>query len=233
MIAEKNTNLLRIALPALLLFACQLATAQSTPDDTQSAEEKYTQVITTRSEKILVPLHITDSAVYHSVKAVVIQQYRDVNSIHDKKKEDITAVKNSPSADKTAQDAAIKKIEDITASSLTALHTKYIAKLSALLSPQQVEQIKDGMTYGVLPLTYNGYLDMLPALTDDQKKQVLVYLTEAREQAMDAESSDKKHQVFGKFKGRINNYLSAAGYDLKKEGEAWQKRIQERAATKK
>jgi hypothetical protein len=42
---------------------------------------------------------------------------------------------------------------------------------------------------------------------------------------MDAGSSDEKHKWFGKYKGRINNYLSAAGYDMKKEGEEWQKRI--------
>jgi hypothetical protein len=45
---------------------------------------------------------------------------------------------------------------------------------------------------------------------------------------MDAESSDKKHAVFGKYKGRINNYLSAEGYDLKKATEEWQQRIKER-----
>jgi len=49
-------------------------------------------------------------------------------------------------------------------------------------------------------------------------------LLEAREHAMDAESSDKKHAWFGKYKGRINNYLSSEGYDLKKAGEDWTKR---------
>ena len=52
----------------------------------------------------------------------------------------------------------------------------------------------------------------------------MIWLTEARERAIDAESSDKKHAWFGKYKGRINNYLSAAGYDLKKEGIEWEKR---------
>jgi hypothetical protein len=65
---------------------------------------------------------------------------------------------------------------------------------------------------------------MLPGLTEQQKAQILVWLTEAREHAMDAESSEKKHAWFGKYKGRINNYLSAAGYDMKKAGEDWQKR---------
>ena len=32
---------------------------------------------------------------------------------------------------------------------------------------------------------------------------------------MDAGSSEEKHAMFGKYKGRINNYLSAAGYDMK------------------
>jgi len=66
---------------------------------------------------------------------------------------------------------------------------------------------------------------MIPGLTELQKKQIKVWLVEAREHAMDAGTSEEKHQWFGKYKGRINNYLSAAGYDMKKEGVEWQKRI--------
>jgi len=84
------------------------------------------------------------------------------------------------------------------------------------------------MTYKVLPLTYNAYLDELPNLTEVQKMQIKAWLTEAREHAIDAESSEKKHAWFGKYKGRINNYLSAQGYDMKKAGEEWQKRIKEK-----
>ena len=82
------------------------------------------------------------------------------------------------------------------------------------------------MTYRVFPITYAAYQDMLPNLTTEQKEKIYNWLKEARELAMDAESSDKKHAVFGKYKGRINNYLSAEGYDVKKEGEAWAKRVQ-------
>jgi hypothetical protein len=87
-----------------------------------------------------------------------------------------------------------------------------------------VELVKDGMTYNVASVTYNAYGDMLPKLTAEQKEQIMKWLKEAREQAMDAESSEKKHWWFGKYKGRINNYLSSLGYDMKKEGEEWQKR---------
>jgi Protein of unknown function (DUF3826) len=213
MIAKRNTSLLHWALPVLLIFTSHFSLAQPATDNKQSADEQYAQVLATRTEKILLPLTITDSSKYNAVKKLVMQQYRDVNAAHDKKKEGAT--------------------DDQVTTALNDLHKVYITKLSALLSAQQVDQIKDGMTYGVLPVTYSGYQDMLPALTDDQKKQIMVWLIEAREHAMDEGSSEKKHQVFGKYKGRINNYLSAAGYDLKKEGEEWQKRIRERAAANK
>ena len=84
------------------------------------------------------------------------------------------------------------------------------------------------MTFGVVKVTYDATLDMIPTLTEEEKAQILAWLIEARELAVDAESSKKKHEVFGKYKGRINNYLSKRGYDLVKEREGWYKRIEER-----
>ena len=52
-----------------------------------------------------------------------------------------------------------------------------------------------------------------------REAQIKTWLVEARELAMDGGSSNEKHAVFGKYKGRINNYLSKAGYDLKKGEE--------------
>ncbi|MFA5045113.1 MAG: DUF3826 domain-containing protein, partial [Paludibacter sp.] len=49
----------------------------------------------------------------------------------------------------------------------------------------------------------------------------------------DAESANKKHEAFGKYKGRINNYLSARGYNLVKEREGWYARIKDRKEVQK
>jgi hypothetical protein len=67
---------------------------------------------------------------------------------------------------------------------------------------------------------------MIPSLTEEEKAQIMIWLKEAREFAIDAESSKKKHEMFGKYKGRINNYLTKRGYDLTKEREEWYKRIE-------
>ena len=84
------------------------------------------------------------------------------------------------------------------------------------------------MTYNVLQVTYTAYVDMIPSLTGEQKNQIMTWLVEAREHAIDGESSEKKHWWFNKYKGRINNYLSAQGYDINKERKAWEQRIKQR-----
>jgi len=72
-------------------------------------------------------------------------------------------------------------------------HNRFLAQLSAELACDQVEQVKDGLTYGVLNHTYNGYLAKLPDLKDDEKLTIRAFLIEARELAMDGGSADEKH----------------------------------------
>jgi hypothetical protein len=67
----------------------------------------------------------------------------------------------------------------------------------------------------MVPVTYRAYLAQTPELTEAQKQQIMAYLVEARELAMDGGTSEEKHAVFRKYKGKINNYLSAQGYKLK------------------
>ena len=96
------------------------------------------------------------------------------------------------------------------------------------LDAKQIDAVKDGMTYGVVMVTYKATVDMIPTLKEEEKAQIMAWLVEAREFAMDAENSNKKHAAFGKYKGRINNYLSKRGYDLVKERKAWYERIKAR-----
>jgi hypothetical protein len=194
----------------------------------QSSDKEiaYTQAITQRASKIVKILQLPDSSKETRVRDMVAQQYRDLNTIHEGLK---TAKKEvtEPTEEKT------KQLENEANAKLDQLHVQYLAKLGNELSSVQIDQIKDGMTYGVLPITYRGYQEMLPDLTEAQKRQILAWLTEAREHAMDAESSEKKHAWFGKYKGKINNYLSAQGIDMKKAGLEWEKRIKDAQASKK
>lgn len=202
-----------------LLFSLQGFAQQN-----NNAQEQYTKVITERSAKIVNTLSITDSVKYKKVLAQLVSQYTQLNTVHEQAKAAAEEIKKqSLAAEESA--ARLKKEEEKKSEQLLQLHDRFLAHLRESLSEDQVELIKDGMTYRILPITYAAYQDMILTLTTEQKAKIYGWLKEARELAMDEGSSDRKHAVFGKYKGRINNYLSAAGYDMKKEGEEWQKRI--------
>ena len=101
--------------------------------------------------------------------------------------------------------------------------------MAIYLNDEQIEAVKDGMTFGRLKRDYQATQDMIPSLSDYEKQQILIWLKEAREYAMDAADSKGKHFWFDKYRGRTNNWLSSRGYDLKKERDAWMKRNAERS----
>lgn len=217
------------------LFAALLSASAAQAQDVVLIADKeaaYTKTITTRAQKIVTTLGIDKAAKAETVTQIIAGQYRSLNEEYTKRDALIKLAKENLASQKELLAAKTKTIEVETATAVAKLQQNYIRQLRTELSEEQVTKVKDGMTYGVLPLTYAGYMDMLPNLTAEQKAQIMTWLLEAREFAMSAESSDKKHWWFGKYKGRINNYLSAAGYDLKKESEAWHKRLAERKEQK-
>jgi len=55
----------------------------------------------------------------------------------------------------------------------------------------------------------------VPDMTEEEKAHVLALLKEARELAIDGGSAEEKTAIFGKYKGKINNYLAAQGHNQK------------------
>ncbi|MBI2510359.1 MAG: DUF3826 domain-containing protein [Opitutae bacterium] len=166
-----------------------------------------------RAEKIVGPLHLNDAAKATRVRDLIARQYDALRPIHQLRDNGLKLAKET--ADKTQAEARRAEVLAKTDAHLAELHAQFLAALAAELTPEQIDGVKDGMTYGVLPLTFRVYQEMLPNLTAEQKTQILAWLTEAREHAMDANTSEEKHAWFGKYKGRINNYLTKAGYDMK------------------
>lgn len=209
-----------------------ISSIYSNAQQNSNEQEQYIKVITERSAKIVSTLSITDSVKYKKVLSQLVNQYSQINNIHGQFK---TATEEIKKQSLTAEErsAQIKKEEEKKYSQLLQLHSSFIAHIRENLSEEQIELVKDGMTYRIFPITYAAYQDMILTLTAEQKTKIYAWLKEARELAMDEGSSDQKHAVFGKYKGRINNYLSAAGYDMKKEGEEWQKRLKEKKESSK
>jgi len=200
-----------------------LATAQSNTQQTDK-QQAYIKIIDQRAQKIVATLDIKDAAKAKRVADIIATRYHRLNDWQNEEEAKVKAAKAENTTHKAALKSQIASYQEVEDAEIDSSHKGYISALSKELTPQQVDEVKDGMTYNVLPITYKGYQEMIPDLTEKQKAQIFAWLTEAREHAIDAGTSEKKHWWFGKYKGRINNYLSAQGYDLKKEEADWQKR---------
>lgn len=210
---------------ALLLAA--VTTASAIELKSEGRDPQYVQTILGRSKKVVDKLNLQDAAVAEEVTKIVANRYFELNDIYEARDKGLAEIKAHPELQGEYKTLATNYVNFECDSKLYRSHFAFPATLGMFLTDEQVEQVIDGMTYGVVGVTYKAHVDMIPSLTDEEKKQMLAWLEEARELAVDAESSNKKHGVFGKYKGRINNYLSKRGYDLKAEREAWYKRMEE------
>lgn len=190
-----------------------------------ATDDQYLKALESRVTKILAPLNIEKKRKQSKVHQIVLTQYQTLNSIHTTRDLKIKELKSGNAANANELKKVIADLEAAAGLEITAVHSSFLHDLRRHLTDAQVDAVKDGMTYNVANITFKGYQDMLPALNDSQRTKIWNWLAEAREIAMDAETSEKKHWWFGKYKGRINNYLSSEGFDMKKESEAWQKRI--------
>ena len=191
--------------------------------DSAGRDPKYVQTITGRSMKATDALGITWTPLGQNVLNIICNRYFKLNDIYSER--DSVKLKNGRIEE-------LKKLAEAQCDSkLYRSHYGFLTDLSMYLNPQEIDKVKDVMTFDVVRVTYEAQCDMIPTLKEDEKRQIMAWLIEARELAIDAESSKKKHEVFGKYKGRINNYLTKRGYDLTKEREEWYKRVKARGGT--
>ncbi len=189
---------------ALSLLCALSVQAQEVKPDTVGRDTAYVTTIQKRAAKIVAALNLTDQLKRQNVESIVANRYFKIADLESKAGKDKQALQ----------------------SELYLHHFEFAADLANYITDEQIEQVKDGMTYGVVPKTYQAYLEMIPSLKPEEKLQILNWLKEAREFAIDAGDSKAKHGWFKKYKGRINNWLSNRGYDMQAERKAWMERIE-------
>lgn len=205
-------------LPAVSLLAgvdgkTTVPTSTKPAGSAESEEAVYTRKLQERVGKIVATLELKNEEQRRRVHNVVVAQYRLLNIWHETNDSRLKELKKAAAADDAEKAAAAKtEIESIKAT-LKTVHDNYLAELAKDLSPELIERVKDGMTVGKVQFTYTGYVQQIPSMTEEQKAKVLELLKEAREEAMDAGSMDEKSDIFNRYKGRINNWLSKQGVD--------------------
>jgi hypothetical protein len=195
---------------ALLSFPV-LSPAESTAEEavsSEATEAHYTQAIEGRTADILKALALADTNRTAKVHDIIMTQYRSLKAWHDTNDAKLKAAKADPAATAPIQ------------ASRQALHEYFLARLASQLTPEQIEIVKDKLTYGKVQFTLNGYLVYYPGITETNKQEILRLLKAAREEAMDGGSAAEKSAVFKRYKGLINNYLSQQGIHAAKKTAA-------------
>src|SRR5689334_8321373 len=123
-----------VVLVAMLLSS--VAFAAETNSISADAEANYTKAIEGRTAAILKILALNDTNKAANVHDIIIAQFRALNAWHDANNPKLKAVRSDT--------IAIAQIRV----SLKALHDEFLSKLARYLTPEQVEQVKDKMTYG-------------------------------------------------------------------------------------
>ena len=199
-----------------VVFALSASAQYRTPPVTlEEKEAVYDATINERAADILKLLALTDLAKSNRVYQAIVDQYRALRARDEAIDAELENVPRDSAEWLAARIAMFPHMSK-------PLHERFIAKLAADLTPDQMELVKDKMTYGKVQFTYAAYCAIVPNLTDEEKARILDLLKQARDEAMDGGSSAEKSAIFQKFKDQINAYLDSRGYDIAKATKEWQ-----------
>lgn len=181
--------------------------------NTRNFPAEVVQEAKRKATKVLDELSLKNTPVRDNVFIVVANRYLELREIHQAYGERNKAIE-ALKLDKKEVDERLEVSYYQCNSDLYRSRFGYITWLSFYLDNAQIEKVKDAMTLHLLPAQYSAFMKGLPELTEDQKKRVRSWFEEAREFSMDFETGRQMRQMFTKYRGRLNNYLSKCGYDI-------------------
>ncbi|HEU6447984.1 MAG TPA: DUF3826 domain-containing protein [Verrucomicrobiae bacterium] len=187
----------------------------STPPLSPSEREAlYNRSVENRTQKILEVLKLTDPAKSNYVHAAIVAHYHALRARDEAIDAELANLQKGSTAWSQARVEMFPEMSK-------PLHDRFVAKLSQDLTPEQIEKVKDKLTYGKVEFTYDAYCQIVPNLTDEEKAKILAWLKQARDEAMDGGSADEKSAVFQQYKEQINHYLDSRGHDVAKAIGEW------------
>jgi sugar phosphate isomerase/epimerase len=120
--------------------------------NSEGRDPEYVQTIINRSQKATDELGITWTPMGRNVVNIIANRYFKLNDIYAER----------DSVKKTDKKLAEAQCD----SKLYRSHFAFDANLLKYLKPNEVERVKDVMTFDVVKVTYEAQCDMIPSLTD-------------------------------------------------------------------
>jgi len=102
-----------------------------------------------------------------------------------------------------------------------SVHEDLLSALNKDLNPEQVELVLDKYTVGKVAFTMKGYKAIVPDLKPEEESQILIYLKQAREQAIDFKNMNQISAIFEIYNTKSEQYLNSNGRNWKQLYKAY------------
>lgn len=184
----------RQALLALVLASPLALPAADLAEPVPAEDPAFAPVAKQRTEGIMKELEFGDADRVARVRRLVRNFMVDTKNINE--------------GSKVPDDRKRSRLEQARA-------TLYAGFDAEKLDDAQRLAIKNGLSANHYRINYDAFLNLVPDLTEEQKQYIHEQLADVCDEAILLNSGSAKGELFIDRRGRINNYLSKEGYDLK------------------
>jgi hypothetical protein len=183
------------------------ATAQAADDAARAKVEK-------KVDKLIESAKLTDPGKAAKVKPIIgdwVVAMQAWHKAHDAELAELWAEWNKARAvvpkDEFPGEVIAHKIDDLYAS-LKPAYEEFVRRLSAELTPEQVDAIKESWSRSPgMTRTYTAYLEIVPDLSDADKQVIRDRMLAARDAAMLTDSDKEIVAIYKRYKVKVEQYV--------------------------
>lgn len=169
-----------------------------------------------KSARLVDALKLDDAAKAARVKALVGEWFLTMWTWHEKQDPQLkelwkqwSQARSVVPKDEFPGEVIAHRIDDVYAS-LRPAYESFIQKLSAELTPEQVDTFKEAWSRSPgMRRTYNAYLQIVPDLTEEQKQVILARMQRAREDAMLTDADKEIVNIYKRHKVKVEAYVGS------------------------
>ena len=192
----------------ILVVTAALSPAADPADD--AARKKIDQ----KAAKVVEALKLADAGKAAAVKAIAADWLAVMAAWHKDHDAELTRLWgewNQARAvvpkDEFPGEVIAHKIDAVYAS-LKPAYEEYLKRLSAALTGEQVDAIKESWSRSPgMTRTYNAYLEIVPDLTAKDKEAIKALMLQAREAAMLTDADKEVVAIYKRYKVKVEQYV--------------------------
>src|SRR4029078_1068316 len=208
----------------VIVFAtCSIALyAQTGTNSVQSSEDAKAKSDADQEKKAtewVASLNLNDAEKVTRVKTAIYTHLKTIRDWHNEHPFTTVPAGINPATGNRLSDLDRQVIAN--SAMPKSVHEDLMNALNKDLSPEQVEMILDKYNVGKVAFTMKGYKAIVPDLKPEEEAQIITYLKQAREHAIDYKNMNQISAIFEIYKTKSEQFLNSNGRNWKQLYKAY------------